>query len=103
MNVYVNKGMFYKIYFSELVFIKILVYIYLMIKFILSILFYMNKMVYIRLYAVFLFYQVRVNLLVCLGKILEYLDKWFVFDDILFFLQQIFFKEFVVFMGILGS
>ncbi|XP_068573489.1 SCY1-like protein 2, partial [Cebidichthys violaceus] len=32
---------------------------------------------------------VRVNSLVCLGKILEYLDKWFVIDEILPFLQQI--------------
>ncbi|KAF4022570.1 hypothetical protein G4228_014706 [Cervus hanglu yarkandensis] len=46
--------------------------------------------------------QVRVNSLVCLGKILEYLDKWFVLDDILPFLQQIPSKEPAVLMGILG-
>lgn len=47
--------------------------------------------------------QVRVNSLVCLGKILEYLDKWFVLDDILPFLQQIPSKEPAVLMGILGN
>ncbi|XP_054575377.1 SCY1-like protein 2 isoform X3 [Eptesicus fuscus] len=46
--------------------------------------------------------KVRVNSLVCLGKILEYLDKWFVLDDILPFLQQIPSKEPAVLMGILG-
>ncbi|XP_068256712.1 SCY1-like protein 2 isoform X2 [Nyctibius grandis] len=45
---------------------------------------------------------VRVNSLVCLGKILEYLDKWFVLDDILPFLQQIPSKEPAALMGILG-
>lgn len=45
---------------------------------------------------------VRVNSLVCLGKILEYLDKWFVLDEILPFLQQIPSKEPAVLMGILG-
>ncbi|XP_054844268.1 SCY1-like protein 2 [Eublepharis macularius] len=45
---------------------------------------------------------VRVNSLVCLGKILEYLDKWFVLDDILPFLQQIPSREPAVLMGILG-
>ncbi|KAM6146147.1 LOW QUALITY PROTEIN: SCY1-like protein 2 [Phoenicopterus ruber ruber] len=41
------------------------------------------------------------NSLVCLGKILEYLDKWFVLDDILPFLQQIPSKEPAV-LGNLG-
>ncbi|XP_077450185.1 SCY1-like protein 2 isoform X2 [Stigmatopora argus] len=45
---------------------------------------------------------VRVNSLVCLGKILEYMDKWFVIDEILPFLQQIPSKEPAVLMGILG-
>uniref|UniRef100_A0A3P8VA10 SCY1 like pseudokinase 2 n=1 Tax=Cynoglossus semilaevis TaxID=244447 RepID=A0A3P8VA10_CYNSE len=45
---------------------------------------------------------VRVNSLVCLGKILEYLDKWYVLDEILPFLQQIPSKEPAVLMGILG-
>ncbi len=50
-----------------------------------------------------LLFQVRVNSLVCLGKILEYLDKWFVIDEILPFLQQIPSKEPAVLMGILGN
>ncbi|XP_055046241.1 SCY1-like protein 2 isoform X2 [Misgurnus anguillicaudatus] len=45
---------------------------------------------------------VRVNSLVCLGKILEYLDKWYVIDEILPFLQQIPSREPAVLMGILG-
>ncbi|XP_077357646.1 SCY1-like protein 2 isoform X2 [Festucalex cinctus] len=45
---------------------------------------------------------VRVNSLVCLGKILEYMDKWFVVDEILPFLQQIPSREPAVLMGILG-
>ncbi|XP_059508568.1 SCY1-like protein 2 isoform X1 [Stegostoma tigrinum] len=45
---------------------------------------------------------VRVNSLVCLGKLLEYLDKWFVLDEILPFLQQIPSREPAVLMGILG-
>lgn len=45
---------------------------------------------------------VRVNSLVCLGKILEYLDKWYVMDEILPFLQQIPSREPAVLMGILG-
>lgn len=51
----------------------------------------------------FLTVQVRVNSLVCLGKILEYLDKWFVIDEILPFLQQIPSREPAVLMGILGN
>ncbi|OCT87626.1 hypothetical protein XELAEV_18021323mg [Xenopus laevis] len=45
---------------------------------------------------------IRVNSLVCLGKILEYLDKWFVIDELLPFLQQIPSREPAVLMGILG-
>ncbi|KAM4523130.1 SCY1-like protein 2 isoform 2-T2 [Fundulus diaphanus] len=45
---------------------------------------------------------VRVNSLVCMGKILEYLDKWYVIDEILPFLQQIPSREPAVLMGILG-
>uniref|UniRef100_A0A1A8I267 SCY1-like 2 n=1 Tax=Nothobranchius kuhntae TaxID=321403 RepID=A0A1A8I267_NOTKU len=45
---------------------------------------------------------VRVNSLVCLGKILEYLDKWFVIDEILPFLLQIPSREPAVLMGVLG-
>lgn len=47
--------------------------------------------------------KVRVNSLVCLGKILEYLDKWFVIDEILPFLQQIPSREPAVLMGMLGK
>lgn len=47
--------------------------------------------------------KVRVNSLVCLGKILEYLDKWFVIDEILPFLQQIPSREPAVLMGMLGE
>lgn len=43
------------------------------------------------------------NSLVCLGKILEYLDKWYVIDEILPFLQQIPSREPAVLMGILGK
>ncbi|XP_047431548.1 SCY1-like protein 2 isoform X2 [Mugil cephalus] len=45
---------------------------------------------------------VRVNSLVCLGKILEYLDKWYVIDEVLPFLQQIPSREPAVLMGMLG-
>ncbi|KAJ3612211.1 hypothetical protein NHX12_020487 [Muraenolepis orangiensis] len=45
---------------------------------------------------------VRVNSLVCLGKILEYLDKWYVIDELLPFLQQIPSREPAVLMGVLG-
>lgn len=46
--------------------------------------------------------SVRVNCLVCLGKLLEYLDKWLVLDDVLPFLPQIPSREPAVLMGILG-
>uniref|UniRef100_A0A8C2LXZ5 Protein kinase domain-containing protein n=1 Tax=Cricetulus griseus TaxID=10029 RepID=A0A8C2LXZ5_CRIGR len=47
-------------------------------------------------------FAVHVNSLVYSGKILEYLDKWLVLDDILPFLQQIPSKEPTDLMGILG-
>ncbi|XP_018412133.1 PREDICTED: SCY1-like protein 2 isoform X3 [Nanorana parkeri] len=59
-------------------------------------------MVYRALEAPSIQIQVRVNSLVCLGKILEYLDKWYVIDEILPFLQQIPSREPAVLMGILG-
>lgn len=59
--------------------------------------------VYFILSCGFVFFQVRVNSLVCLGKILEYLDKWYVIDEILPFLQQIPSREPAVLMGILGN
>ncbi|KAL0276542.1 UNVERIFIED_CONTAM: hypothetical protein PYX00_004098 [Menopon gallinae] len=46
--------------------------------------------------------SVRVNCLVCIGKLLENLDKWLVLDDILPFLPQIPTREPAVLMGILG-
>ncbi|GFS29674.1 SCY1-like protein 2 [Trichonephila inaurata madagascariensis] len=46
--------------------------------------------------------SVRVNCLVCVGKLLEHLDKWLVLDEILPFLPQIPSKEPAVLMGVLG-
>lgn len=65
--------------------------------------FYISKKIVKNLFNSCQNSQVRVNSLVCLGKILEYLDKWFVLDDILPFLQQIPSKEPAVLMGILGN
>lgn len=48
------------------------------------------------------FISVRVNCLVCVGKLLEHLDKWLVLDDVLPFLPQIPSREPAVLMGILG-
>ncbi|GBN71671.1 SCY1-like protein 2 [Araneus ventricosus] len=47
--------------------------------------------------------SVRVNCLVCIGKLLEHLDKWLVLDEILPFLPQIPSKEPAVLMGVLGK
>lgn len=46
--------------------------------------------------------SVRVNCLVCLGKLLEHLDKWLVLDEILPVLPEIRSREPAVLMGILG-
>ncbi|KAI8512793.1 SCY1-like protein 2, partial [Branchiostoma belcheri] len=46
--------------------------------------------------------SVRVNCLVCLGKMLESLDKWYVLDEILPMLQEIPSREPAVLMGMLG-
>lgn len=46
--------------------------------------------------------SVRVNCLVCLGKLLEHLDKWLVYDQVLPFLPKINSREPAVIMGILG-
>lgn len=46
--------------------------------------------------------SVRVNCLLCLGRLLEHLDKWLVLDEILPFLPQIPSREPAVLMGILG-
>lgn len=46
--------------------------------------------------------SVRVNCLVCVGKILEHLDRWLVMDDIFPFLEQIPSREAPVVMAIVG-
>lgn len=46
--------------------------------------------------------SVRVNCLVCIGNLLEHLDKWLVLDEVLPMLPQIPSKEPAVLMGILG-
>ncbi|XP_028027574.1 SCY1-like protein 2 [Bombyx mandarina] len=48
------------------------------------------------------FISVRVNSLLCIGKLLEHLDKWLVLDEIIPFLPQIPSREPAVLMGILG-
>ncbi|CAB0004632.1 unnamed protein product [Nesidiocoris tenuis] len=48
------------------------------------------------------FIKVRVNCLVCIGKLIDHLDKWLVLDEVLPFLPQIPSKEPAVLMGILG-
>ena len=47
--------------------------------------------------------SVRVNCLVCIGKLLQHLDKWLVLDDILPMLQQIPSREPAVVMAIIGT
>ena len=46
--------------------------------------------------------QVRVNSLLCLGKLLEFMDKWYVLDEILPILQNVKSREPAVLMSILG-
>ncbi|KAG5884489.1 hypothetical protein JTB14_001284 [Gonioctena quinquepunctata] len=46
--------------------------------------------------------SVRVNSLLCIGRLLEHLDKWLVLDEVLPFLPQIPSREPAVLMGILG-
>ncbi|XP_076044582.1 SCY1-like protein 2 isoform X2 [Oratosquilla oratoria] len=46
--------------------------------------------------------SVRVNSLVCLGKLLEHLDKWLVLDEVLPFLSQVPSREAPVIMAIVG-
>uniref|UniRef100_A0A6B2EG24 Protein kinase domain-containing protein n=1 Tax=Phlebotomus kandelakii TaxID=1109342 RepID=A0A6B2EG24_9DIPT len=46
--------------------------------------------------------SVRVNCLLCIGRLLEHLDKWLVLDEIIPFLAQIPSREPAVLMGILG-
>ena len=47
--------------------------------------------------------SVRVNSLICLGKLLTHLDKWLVIDEILPLMQQIPSREPAVVMGIVGE
>ena len=47
--------------------------------------------------------SVRVNGLVCIGKLLTHMDKWLVLDDILPMLQQIPSREPAVIMAIVGE
>lgn len=46
--------------------------------------------------------SIRVNSLVCLGKLLEYMDKWYVLDEIFPILQEVPSREPAVLMSILG-
>lgn len=46
--------------------------------------------------------SVRVNSLVCIGKLMEHLEKWIVIDDILPILDKINSRESSILMGILG-
>ncbi|GAB0086523.1 SCY1-like protein 2 [Sergentomyia squamirostris] len=46
--------------------------------------------------------SVRVNCLLCIGRLLEHLDKWLVLDEIIPFLSQISSREPAVLMAILG-
>nr|CAG4649944.1 EOG090X018J [Sida crystallina] len=46
--------------------------------------------------------SVRVNCLLCIGKLLEHVDKWLVLDDVLPMLQSIPSKDPAIIMGILG-
>lgn len=46
--------------------------------------------------------SVRVNCLLCIGKLLEHLDKWLVMDEVIPFLPQIPSREPAVLMAILG-
>jgi SCY1-like protein 2 len=46
--------------------------------------------------------SVRVNSLVCIGKILEYLEKWIVLDDVLPILEKINTRDTAVLMAMLG-
>ena len=43
------------------------------------------------------------NCLVCIGKLLEYMDKWYVLDEIVPILQSIPSREPAVLMSVLGQ
>ena len=46
--------------------------------------------------------SVRVSSLVCIGKILEFLEKWVVLDDVLPILEKINVRDSAILMGMLG-
>lgn len=46
--------------------------------------------------------SVKVNSLICLGKLLEYFDKWFALDEIIPFLTQIPSRDPAVLMAVIG-
>ena len=48
------------------------------------------------------YFQIRIHALVCVGKLVNSFDKWFVQDEVLPFLEKISCKEPGVLMGILG-
>lgn len=47
--------------------------------------------------------SVKVNSLICLGKLLEVFDKWFVLDDVIPYLIQIKSRDPAVLMGVIGE
>ena len=47
--------------------------------------------------------QSRVGALVCTGKLMEHMDKWFVLDEVLPMVMAIPSREPAVLMGILGK
>lgn len=47
--------------------------------------------------------SVKVNSLICLGKLLEYFDKWFALDEIIPFLTQIPSRDPAVLMAVIGN
>lgn len=47
--------------------------------------------------------SIKVNSLICLGKLLEYFDKWFALDEIIPFLTQIPSRDPAVMMAIIGK
>lgn len=47
--------------------------------------------------------SVRVNSLICIGKLIHHLDRWLVLDDVLPMLQQIPSREPAVIMAVVGN
>ena len=50
-----------------------------------------------------IYFQVRVGCLVCIGKMMSNMDKWFVIDEVIPMLMDIPSKEPAVLMGALGN